>query len=484
MFFKGGIPVTNKTIEERIGVRKRIVAPEDERIGLIAMRALLDASRIDPSNIKLIVAATNIGDDKYDPGPLSSHHLELVRHRCKDAIVLDLYAGCPGFNVSAELVFVLSLAGILKENDLSVIVAAENIHRAGTFRPMDTANIIFGDDAMATALETQADENPTRGQLSRERIEFKANGDPVAIIAQKLHELNGHGRIDGIIIDNQTGSLPYKVPATAARVQHALVELMYPDETSKGTFNRFKDALAFYDRNVRSFAFDIMTLGENPALVDRIARAYVESGKYDTIVSAYLTADMDVELCLHKGRNHFFEKPGFGIVDTHTQTHGCFADYIQVLPEQGEVFAEINGKGVFLHATRSARRHLKDILYRNQMTLEDIDLYIAHQANFAMIPMTLERVFSYPKPELREAVREFIATRMITNIHVRGNCSVVCMPRLAYDLEQGALRGDNIQGYPVNQNLDVLRFAKTILRDSVGAGMTRSSVLQIRKPQE
>jgi hypothetical protein len=33
MTFKGQIPVNNQTIEERIGVRTRVVAPEDERIG-------------------------------------------------------------------------------------------------------------------------------------------------------------------------------------------------------------------------------------------------------------------------------------------------------------------------------------------------------------------------------------------------------------------------------------------------------------------
>jgi hypothetical protein len=33
MTFKGRIPVNNQTIEERIGVRTRVVAPEDERIG-------------------------------------------------------------------------------------------------------------------------------------------------------------------------------------------------------------------------------------------------------------------------------------------------------------------------------------------------------------------------------------------------------------------------------------------------------------------
>ena len=51
MFFKGEKPVTNETIEERIGVRKRMVAPEDERIGLTAMQDLLvDGQRNKPAD--------------------------------------------------------------------------------------------------------------------------------------------------------------------------------------------------------------------------------------------------------------------------------------------------------------------------------------------------------------------------------------------------------------------------------------------------
>ncbi len=82
------------------------------------------------------------------------------------------------------------------------------------------------------------------------------------------------------------------------------------------------------------------------------------------------------------------------------------------------------------------------------------------------------------KADLENAVADVVANKMVTNIHVRGNCSVVCMQRLPYDLLRGALRPDTIQGYPVNQNLEKLKHAKTILYDSIGAGMTRSSFIQ------
>ena len=124
MTFKGGIPVSHKTIEERIGVRTRVAAAEDERIGGLAFKDLLQNSNIDPARIRLIIGATNIGEDKFDSGPLIRHPFQLVRGYCPKALVLDLYAGCPGFNASVEMVFILSLAGILKPGDLSIIVGA------------------------------------------------------------------------------------------------------------------------------------------------------------------------------------------------------------------------------------------------------------------------------------------------------------------------------------------------------------------------
>ena len=479
MFFKGGIPVNNQTIEKRIGVRRRIAASEDERIGVIAMQNLLETSDIDPARIKLIIGATNVGEDKYDPGPLVKHPYNLIRDYCPGAIVLDLYAGCPGFNVTTELVFMLSLTGVLKKGDISVIVGAENIHRAKAFRPLDTANIIFGDDALATALETKVSAKTVGRYFSPGKVKFPFEDNFIAGIAKKIIELNGHKGIDGIIVDNHLGKLQYRIPATAARVEHSLVELMYPEETSRGTFKRFKDAISFYDQNVNSFGFDIMTPGRDPRIVERIARAYVESGKYGTVASVYLTPEQSgIQLAIHKGQGYIFNRPMYGIVDTLTRTHGCFADYIQAVPENEDFFGEINGKGVFLYATRGARSHLTGFLSDNRLTIDDIDLIFEHQANFAMIPLTLEKVLWDGQPDIKRDVAECVANKMVTNIHERGNSSVVCMQRLPYDLERGVLKEDTIQGYPVNRNLNALRNARIILSDSVGAGMTRSSVLQ------
>jgi hypothetical protein len=419
-----------------------------------------------------------VGEDKYDPGPLIKHPYELIKMQSPDARPFDLYAGCPGYNVAVELVFILSMAGILKKGDISVIVGAENIHRAKAFKPRDTSNIIFGDDALAVALETTADINPSQATGTKKQITRRLGNDFLTDVAQALFELAKSEKIDGFIVDNQLGKLQNRVPATAARIQHRLVELMNPHEMAKGTFKNFKRALAFYDRQVDSFAYDIMSLTNNADLVQKIGAAYIDAGKCKIMASVYLSSDLNAEITVHQGPGDQRQRPQTGIVDTRTRTHGCFADFIQAIPQENDVFGDMDGKGVFLYATRSAKRHLTKLLARNALDINDIDLLIEHQANFAMIPITLEQVLAGGQADLKKEVRDFIANKMITNVHVRGNCSVVCMQRLPYDLRRGTLAEDTINGYPVNRKIAHLQKARIILNDSVGAGMTRSSFLQ------
>jgi len=470
-----------QTIEERIGIRTRMVAPEDVRIGAIALQDLIESKQVDPARIKIIIGATNVGEDKYDAGPLIKHPYETIRAQSPDAIPFDLYAGCPGYNVAVELAFMLSMSGTLKPGDISVIIGAENIHRAKAFKALDTSNIIFGDDALAVALETTADLGLSKNTVTTKHRACELGDDFITDLALALLELTGSEKVDGFIVDNQLGTLQNRVPATAARIQHRLVELANPIETAQGTFKNFKNALAFYDRKVDSFAYDIMTLANDASLVGQVADAYVTSGKCTTVASIYLSSDSDAQITLHQGQGVKFERPQIGIVDTRTRTHGCFANFIQALPEGDEVFGDMDGKGVFLYATRSAKRHLNKLLERNALTINDIDLLIEHQANFAMIPITLQQVLASGQADLKMDVQNYIADKMITNVHLRGNCSVVCMQRLPYDLSRSALTEDRINGFPVNRNIEKLKKAKIIVNDSVGAGMTRSSFLQCKE---
>ena len=478
MTFKGNIPVNSQTIQQRIGIRTRMAARADERIGTAALEDLLATADLDPGRIKVVIGATNVGEDLYDPGPLVRYPFELLADHCPQATVFDLYAGCPGFNVSVELLLMLSLTGVLRPGDVSIVIGAENIHRARAFRPGDTANIIFGDDAMATALQTTAEVKPEGRYRCDGRCDTKIGDNPVEAVADALFSLTDATALDGIVLDNQTGFSFYRVPALAARIQHRLVELSFPEAVERNTFRRFKDALSFYDRNVDSFAYDIMTLKNSPETVESIAWAYVASGRCSRVASVFVSADGEASVKIHEGEGFERIVPQTGVVDAATRTHGCFADFIQAVKEGDHIYGEMNGKGVFLYATRGARAHLDRLLSRNRLAVTDLDLLVEHQANFAMIPMTLEQVLADRQDSDPNCVADFLANKMVTNIHVRGNCSVVCMQRLPYDLQRGALRPDTINGYAVNRNLDALKTARIVLNDSVGAGMIRSSFLQ------
>ncbi len=475
MFFKGGIPVTDTTIQERIGVKTRRVASTDERIGVTAFEDLLKSPDFDASRMRVLIGATNVGDSKYEVDPQVRHSYELVREQSPQALVFDLYAGCPGFNVSVELLFMLSIAGYLQPGDLSVIVGAENIHRAKSFPLNDTANIIFGDDALATSLETKSDCRPDGRYARRALTRVPFGGDMTTSVARSLQEVLQGETLDGIIVDNQLGSLIYRIPAFAARVQHRFVEMQHPEAVERKVFERFKDAYAFYLEHMNAFAFDINTLDKNPDTVQTLAGAYVRSGKYRTVASVFIHADQTFDIAVHQGRGYAFPQARTGVLDCLTRTHGCFGDYIQGIEIENDVFGEMDGKGVFLYGTRSAPVQLQELLSRNNLGLDDVDLLIEHQANFAMIFLTLEQLLKSSAPDTKKAVARFIAQKMVNNIHTRGNCSVVCMQRLPFDLARGALEPTEIQGVPINANLQQLQNASVILYDSVGSGMTRSS---------
>jgi 3-oxoacyl-[acyl-carrier-protein] synthase III len=475
MQFKGGIPVTRATIEERIGVRTRMSAPEGVRIGVTAFNDLLSTSGIDPSRIRVLIAATNLGEDKYDPGPSSRTLHDLVRAACPQALVFDLYAGCPGFNIAVETIFHLSLAGALGTGDVSVVVGAENPHRGQVFKPLDTANIIFGDDALATALETGdgAGAAAPGRVIATTAADIDRQGDVPAAIAEALLPWALEGRWDGLIVDNQIGRIEFRIPATAARVQHALMERLHAQEAAAGAFRNFRSAYELYEGTRAGFAFDVMTSPADPLTVQRLACAYAAGGPYRRLVAVFLPREGPVGLSLIEGGPGRAPAPRRGVLGALTRTHGCFAGFIEAEHDADGLFGRLDGKGVFLYATRGAKPHLAELLAAHGLGLDDIELLIEHQANFAMLPLTLEQLFGD-----RERAAVFLADRMVTNIHERGNCSVVCMQRLPYDLARGALRPDEIQGYAVNRNVERLRQAGLVLYDSVGAGMTRSSFLR------
>jgi hypothetical protein len=304
-------------------------------------------------------------------------------------------------------------------------------------------------------------------------VDLAREGDVPAALAEALLPWAREAGWDGLIIDNQLGRAECRVPAIAARVQHGLMERLFPQEAAAGIFRSFRSAYELYERYGPGFAFDVMTACADPLTVRRLACAAAAGGPYRRLAAVFLPPEGPVHLSLVEGDPGRPGAPTRGIVGALTRTHGCFAHFIEAQRDADGLFGRLDGKGVFLYATRGAKGHLAALLSRQGVRLEDIDLLIEHQANFAMLPLTLEQVLGDSA-----AAARFLAEKMVVNIHERGNCSVVCMQRLPYDLARGALRPDEIQGLAVNRNLQRLQKAGLVLYDSVGAGMTRSSFLR------
>jgi hypothetical protein len=280
-----------------------------------------------------------------------------------------------------------------------------------------------------------------------------ANENFIDAIAAALLPWARERRLDGIIVDNQLGRVECRVPATAARIQHALMQRLFPKEAGAGAFQNFRTAFEIYEGYQAGFAYDLMTAGGDPQNVQRITSAFTASGRYRCLAAVFLRSGQPVRLSLIEGAAGATVSPAGGVIDTLTRSHGCFAGFIEANFEHGEVYGTMDGKGVFLYATRGAKSHLSALLSANRLVLAD------------------------GKAAERKKVAHFLADKMVVNIHERGNCSVVCMQRLPYDLARGALRPDTIQGFPINRNLERLQDARLVLYDSVGAGMTRSSFL-------
>jgi 3-oxoacyl-(acyl-carrier-protein) synthase III len=113
-----------------------------------------------------------------------------------------------------------------------------------------------------------------------------------------------------------------------------------------------------------------------------------------------------------------------------------------------EYFLSMSGRDVFKHAVRCMNRVSQDILERNGLTIDDVDVVIPHQANLRIIEAVGSRLGA---PE----------TKVFNNVHKYGNTSAASIPlALSEAIDQGFVR----KGH-------------TVLAVSFGAGFTWASSL-------
>ena len=99
--------------------------------------------------------------------------------------------------------------------------------------------------------------------------------------------------------------------------------------------------------------------------------------------------------------------------------------------KEGKHFVHQEGKTVFKYAVSNMADVSEKMLTRNNLTEEDIQWLVPHQANKRIIEATAKRVGVRPN-------------KVMVNIHKYGNTTSATLPLLLADYENELKKGDNL----------------------------------------
>jgi 3-oxoacyl-[acyl-carrier-protein] synthase-3 len=143
------------------------------------------------------------------------------------------------------------------------------------------------------------------------------------------------------------------------------------------------------------------------------------------------------------------------IIDIDINANGEYQDYL-ITPGRGvkygcdtdRIWLEMKGNETFKVAVKTLSQSVRDILSRNNMTSDDIDWFIPHQANYRIID-AVARAIKMP------------SEKSVLTVHKYGNTSSASIPMAIYEMyKEGKLKKGDI-----------------MLLDAFGGGFTWGSAL-------
>jgi len=175
-----------------------------------------------------------------------------------------------------------------------------------------------------------------------------------------------------------------------------------------------------------------------------VADQYIKSGMFKTVLVAGSEIQSNVMEISDRGRTmsvifgdgagvcvvEAHQEKGKGILSTHLHSDGNFAEELCCkLPsssladrglsadaqQAGTLLPYMNGKLVFQYAVKYFPEVIREALTHNQLTENDLDLFIPHQAN--------ARITEYVRKEMNMP-----AEKVISNIHKYGNTTAASIP--------------------------------------------------------
>ena len=203
-----------------------------------------------------------------------------------------------------------------------------------------------------------------------------------------------------------------------------------------------------------AFSYDLMAACSSFLFGMSVAAKYIESGRYKKVL--LIGADKMSSIIDYKDRTTciifgdgagaaLFEPnyEGFGVQDELLRTDGSGRESLKIdaggslLPASAEtvennqhvVFQD--GKTVFKFAVTRMADVSEKILERNQLTGDDIQWLVPHQANNRIIDATSNRM-------------NLAEEKVMKNIHKYGNTTSATLPLCLWDYEKNLKKGDKL----------------------------------------
>ena len=311
-------------------------------------------------------------------------------------------------------------------NPMSKITAA--ITAVGAYVP----DFVLSNQVLETLVDTNDEWITTRTGIKERRL-LKEEGKGTSFLAiqaaQNLIEKSNINpeEIDVVIVATATPDMP--VAATAVYVASQI-----------GAVN--------------AFAYDLQAACSSFLYGMSTAAAYIESGRYkkvlligaDKMSSIIDYTDRATCIIFGDGAGAVLFEPnheGLGLQDEFLRSDGIGREYLKIdaggsiLPPSEETvknrqhFVFQDGKTVFKYAVSGMADVSEKIMQRNNLTHDDVDWLVAHQANKRIIDATSSRM----------GVDE---SKVLVNIEKYGNTTSATLPLLLSDFEQKFKKGDNL----------------------------------------
>ena len=223
-----------------------------------------------------------------------------------------------------------------------------------------------------------------------------------------------------------------------------------PDYPFPSTANVISDKVGMKN----AWSFDIIAACSGFIYGLSVGSQFIETGKYKKVIvigADKMTSILDYEdrttcVIFGDGGGAVLLEPneeGLGIIDTIMHSDGAGRNYLlqpaggSVAPASHETvdqrlhFVKQEGKQVFKFAVTNMAEVSAKIMANNNLTSEDVDWLVPHQANLRIIDATASRMGLPPE-------------KVMINIQKYGNTTAGTLPLCLWDWESKLKKGDNL----------------------------------------